>query len=174
MTYKSNLKQLNQLRNAAPNGNKAKIENVIKLYEEKKIPNFKTALNAVAKLTTPILYKKGAADQSYDDLINKYTAAEPITGRLSRKRKKEPLIDVDLLFYRKKKPSDDVEGEEDLVIDRLLSEQQKRSFKRYLSKKYPDLVLKWVGKAQVRARHEMYLSSLKGCLLYTSPSPRDS
>ena len=165
MGFKSNIKQLSQLRNAAPSGNKAKIESVIKLYEEKKIPNFKTALNAVAKLTTPTLYKKGAADKSYDDLVDKYSAAEPITGRLSRKRKREPLLDIDLLFYKKKKPDEDVEGEEELVIDRLLSEQQKRSYKRYLSKKYPDLMIKWVGKAQVRARHDMDLSRLKGELV---------
>ena len=98
MGYKSNVKQLSKLKSAAPSGNKGKIDNVIKLYEDKQIPNFKTALNTVVRLTTPSLYKKGTAEQVYNDLIDKYTVAVPITGRLSRKRKIEQLLDIDFIF----------------------------------------------------------------------------
>lgn len=176
MGFKGNLKQLSKLRSIAPNGSRERIDNVIKLYEDKKIPNFKTALNTVAKLTTPILYKRGVADQAYNDLIAKYTEAVPITGRLSRKRPREPLLDIDLIFYRKKNEEDDEindinallgddDNDNELHLQRLLTEQQKKSYKKYLSKKYPDLVQKWIGKVNIKARYEQFLSPLKGVLV---------
>ena len=85
MTYKSNLKHLKKLLEATPaTKNKKKVEKVIQLFEERKIPNYRTALATVAKLTIPSLYKKGEADISYDELLSKYEHAEPVTGILSR------------------------------------------------------------------------------------------
>ena len=106
MTYKSNLKHLKKLLEATPaTKNKKKVEKVIQLFEERKIPNYRTALATVAKLTIPSLYKKGEADRSYDELLSKYEHAEPVTGILSRpsKRKKDKVIDVHVILFTKRK-----------------------------------------------------------------------
>ena len=89
MAYKSNLKHLKNLLEATPaTKNKKKVVKVIQLYEERKIPKFRTALTTVAKLTIPSLYKKREADRSYNELLSKYEHAEPVTGILSRPLKK--------------------------------------------------------------------------------------
>ena len=105
MIYKSNLKHLKLLEATPATPNKKKVVKVIQLYEERKIPNYRTALTTVAKLTIPSLYKKGEADRSYDELLSKYEIAEPVTGILSRpsKRKKDKVIDVDVILFTKRK-----------------------------------------------------------------------
>ncbi|MFM7979478.1 MAG: hypothetical protein ACKPKO_09200, partial [Candidatus Fonsibacter sp.] len=45
-----NLIELRSHLKRAPESNKAKINEVIKLYEDRKIPNIKTALNTVTQL----------------------------------------------------------------------------------------------------------------------------
>jgi hypothetical protein len=50
MTFKSNLSELKSYVKSAPEANRSKIQDVIKLYQEKKIPNIKTALNATILL----------------------------------------------------------------------------------------------------------------------------
>ena len=52
MTFKSNIAELKRYKSVAPDGNKLKIENVIDLYQKKKIPNYKSALNAVVALSS--------------------------------------------------------------------------------------------------------------------------
>ena len=58
MTFKSNLKRLNKLLELAPRKNREKIKEVIQLYEDKKIPNIKTAHLAVLQLANPSIFKK--------------------------------------------------------------------------------------------------------------------
>ena len=83
-----------------------------------------------------------------------------------------------ILFFYRKKTKEDQEleinglfGTDDDVYDnevhlqRLLTDQQKRNFNKYLSKKYPDLIQKWIGKVNIKARYEMFLTSLKGVLV---------
>ena len=41
MTFKSNLSELKSYVKTAPEANRSKIEDLIKLYEQKKIPNIK-------------------------------------------------------------------------------------------------------------------------------------
>ena len=50
MTFISNIKELKGFLKKGPAKNKSRIETVIQLYEGKKIPNFKTALNMVLSL----------------------------------------------------------------------------------------------------------------------------
>jgi len=52
MTFKSNITELRSYLKKAPDANKAKINTVIKLYEDKKIVKFKTALNATLLLAS--------------------------------------------------------------------------------------------------------------------------
>ena len=59
---------------------------MIQLYEAKKIPNFKTALNMVLSLAFPSIYNPAKTDVQYQKLTSKYSNAIPITGRLDRER----------------------------------------------------------------------------------------
>ena len=47
MTFKQTIVALKGYLLSAPNSNKDKIRTVMKLYEDKKIVNFKTALNTI-------------------------------------------------------------------------------------------------------------------------------
>ena len=86
MTFKSNIAELKRYKSVAPDGNKLKIENVIDLYQKKKIPNYKSALNAVVALSSKhkatVASKK--PEKLYESLMEKYETAESLTGRLSR------------------------------------------------------------------------------------------
>ena len=59
---------------------------MIQLYEGKKIPNFKTALNMVLSLAFPSIYNPAKTDVQYQKLTSKYSDAIPITGRLEREK----------------------------------------------------------------------------------------
>ena len=84
MTLKTNIAELKSYAAKASKTNKDKINNSIKLYEERKIPNFKTAHNAVIKLSFAITTKNGQAEKEYNKVIAKYGDAQPITGRFAR------------------------------------------------------------------------------------------
>ena len=86
MSFKNNLSELRSYIKQAPDDNKSKIKDVIKLYEEKKIPNIKTALNATKLLASKhkSTIKSGKAEREYNSIMNKYGFNLPMTGRLSR------------------------------------------------------------------------------------------
>ena len=86
MTFKANLKRLNKMLEIAPRRNREKIKEVVKLYEDRKIPNIKTAFDAVSQLVNPSIFKK--ADQTYQDIKNRYSEATPITGIIQRTNQK--------------------------------------------------------------------------------------
>ena len=86
MTFISNIKELSGFFKKGPAENKSRVETVIQLYEGKKIPNFKTALNMVLSLAFPSIYNPAKIDVQYQKLISKYSNAVPITSRLERER----------------------------------------------------------------------------------------
>ena len=83
MTFKNNIKLLNSYKSRS-NKNNDKIDSVIRLYQEKKIPNMKTAENAIVLVSSKHKATIPKALDNYDKLVNKYIEAEPMTGRLSR------------------------------------------------------------------------------------------
>ena len=85
-TFKQNLSELNSYVMKAPEENKTKIKKIIELYDNKQIPNVKTAINTVKLLATTNknIIKSGKPEREYLRTINKYQYEEPITGRLSR------------------------------------------------------------------------------------------
>ena len=83
MTFKNNIKLLNSYKSRS-NKNNDKIDSVISLYQEKKIPNMKTAENAIVLLSSKHKATIPKALDNYNKLVNKYIEAEPMTGRLSR------------------------------------------------------------------------------------------
>ena len=75
MPYKSNLKELASYKAAAPKENRNMIQDLIELYYNKKIPNYKTVENVVTRLLSK---SKNAAIQAkavreYDKIIQKIT-----------------------------------------------------------------------------------------------------
>ena len=83
MTFKNNIKLLNSYKTRS-NKNNDMIDSIISLYEEKKIPNMKTADNAVVMLSSKHKATIPKALENYKNIVAKYTDAEPMTGRLSR------------------------------------------------------------------------------------------
>jgi len=83
MTFKNNIKLLNSYKTRS-NKNNDMIDSIISLYEEKKIPNMKTAENAVVMLSSKHKATIPKALENYKNIVAKYTDAEPMTGRLSR------------------------------------------------------------------------------------------
>ena len=84
MAFISNINKLKGFLKKGPAKNKSRIEAVIQLYEAKKIPNFKTALNMALSLTVPSIYNPAKTDFQYQKLTSKYSNAIPIAGRLDR------------------------------------------------------------------------------------------
>ena len=76
MTFKSNLSELRSYINQAPDANKSKIKDVIKLYENKQIPNIKTALNATKLLASnhKSIIKSGKAEREYNSRSEEHTS----------------------------------------------------------------------------------------------------
>jgi len=91
MTFKSNLNELRAYKGSAPKENKDKIQKVIDLYSQKKIVNYKTAFNAVMRLASKSKHtiKSGRPDKAYDNIVAKYSEAEPMIGRLERERSRK-------------------------------------------------------------------------------------
>ena len=93
MSVNRNVKELQSYSRGGPASNKLRIKQIIELYKSRKIPNFKTALNAVVLLASnhKLTVSPNRAVKTYDQLMAKYSDAVPITGILSRravKRKK--------------------------------------------------------------------------------------
>ena len=91
MTFKQNLTELKSYLKQAPEANRSKIQDVIKLYEEKKILNIRTALNATILLSSKNknTVKSGRPEREYQKIMTKYVEAEPMTGRLTRELEHE-------------------------------------------------------------------------------------
>ena len=83
MTFKNNIKLLSSYQSRS-NKNNDLIDSIIAHYEEKKIPNLKTAENAVVSLSSEHKAKIPKALENYKKIVAKYTDAEPMTGRSSR------------------------------------------------------------------------------------------
>ena len=74
--YKRNVKELKNLLGLAPDANKDKIQTIIRLYdEEKRITNFKTALNAVTALANSRVNVQAKGNRLYNNIIDKYVEA---------------------------------------------------------------------------------------------------
>ena len=155
MTFKSNIAELKIYKSVAPDGNKLKIENVIDLYQKKKIPNYKSALNAVVALSSKhkatIASKK--PEKLYESLIEKYETAESMTGRLSRppafsvRTGNHSKVNSYIQFEFNYKPDD-----EDI---------EKRTLKQMIlslgNRPYSQLEKAFVGKSSMKVRLRLYV-----------------
>ena len=78
MTFKSNILQLNTIAKQAADANRDKIQDIIDLYQDKKIPNSRTALNVAALLASKNrnVIKSGKLEREYYNVMEKYDQGE--------------------------------------------------------------------------------------------------
>jgi hypothetical protein len=103
--FKSNVKHLQGLARVIKSASfKTKAQDIVNLYTDKKIRNIRTAENAIYRISQPRYQRSGQAEAEYQKLVNKYSAAEPMTGRLEResKRKKVRTYSATMMLFKKK------------------------------------------------------------------------
>ena len=78
MAFKRNILQLNAIAQKAPDVNMNKIQDIIGLYLDKKIPNSRTALNVAALLASKNrnVIKSGKPEREYYKVMEKYDQDE--------------------------------------------------------------------------------------------------
>ena len=98
--YIQNLKSIRDAkRGRVPNQTMTKINNVIDLYEDRKISQFTTAVNLINGLTTGNAKAKEKGNKAYQKAVEKYGGATPITERMrntptkAREAKKEKAVE---------------------------------------------------------------------------------
>ena len=65
--------------------NKKKVQELIGLWEDRKIPNYKTVQNLALKLASTHKATLKSADKQYDELVANYKSKPSMTGRLKSK-----------------------------------------------------------------------------------------
>ena len=98
--YIQNLKSIRDAkRGKVPNQTMTKINNVIDLYEDRKISQFTTAVNLINGLTTGNAKSKEKGNKAYQKAVEKYEDKAPITERMrntpakARQAKKEKAVE---------------------------------------------------------------------------------
>ena len=96
-------------KNRLTQGTRAKIQNLINFYEDRKIAQFTTADNLIRQFITAKTDKqKAKANTAYDKIHDKHHDKEPLGQRMreakkeSKKRNTTNTYSVDALFYRLK------------------------------------------------------------------------
>ncbi len=86
MGYKSNIKELEDLKKSAPKENKGMIQTLTELYRDRKIPKFRTVELAVNRLSVRTKGKpiQDKALKDFEALTKKYKDALPTTGSIER------------------------------------------------------------------------------------------
>ena len=109
MGYKSNIKELEDLKKSAPKDNKGMIQTLIELYRDRKIPKFRTVEIAVNRLSLRVKSKaiQAKALKDFEAITNKYKDALPTTGSIGRSiaekrlRTGGKLSSITLILFRR-------------------------------------------------------------------------
>jgi hypothetical protein len=104
----ANVNKLKRIRLGAPKENKDRIDTIIGLYQEGKIPTYITAENLLERLankTKRVEYTQ-KTDREYNKIVGKHKDAESVKGKLTReidaKRKEEENIMITMILFREK------------------------------------------------------------------------
>ena len=82
------------LANSAKAENKKKIQELIGLWEDRKIPNYKTVQNLALKLASSHKATLKSAEKEYQEFKDKYKTKPSMTGRLKNKTTVITLTDT--------------------------------------------------------------------------------
>ena len=84
MTIKRHIAELNTLRKNGSKEYRENSDNVLDLYKERKVPNFRTAKTVVVNLAFPAGYTRRRTLKQNYNMIDKYNEATPLIGRIAR------------------------------------------------------------------------------------------
>ena len=131
LVFQSNIIDLKSYLRKAPESNKARINEVIKLYEDKKIKNIKTALTTVASLasTNKNTINSGKPSRLYEQVIEKYRDALPMTGQRTHGRQDTQQSEPIRPPRRRGRPTKQEQQTQRLEQHRLLREEQQRELR---------------------------------------------
>ena len=110
MPSKTNIKELRSYLSSGPKENRTKKEQIIQLYQDKKIVNYKTALNSIMLLSSRNKHtiNSGRPQKEYEKIVSKYGTALSMTGRLERERQQEEFrtFSATILLFKDAEPGD--------------------------------------------------------------------
>jgi hypothetical protein len=151
--FKSNVKHLHALaRNIKTKSFKEQAQEIVSLYVEKRIRNVRTVENAIYRISQPRYQRSGQAEAEYRKLVDKYSDAEPMTGRLEREslRKKVKTYSATMMLFKKVDDWDkDKKKEPDptMLVEGADTDKLKKSLKQ---RKYQDLRQFYIGTFDIR------------------------
>ena len=102
--FRTNVKNLQAITKGIKSASfKAKAQEIVNLYVDKKIRNIRTAENALFRLSQPRYQRSGQAEVAYQKVVNQYRGAEPMTGRLRREtlRKDIKTYSATMILFKK-------------------------------------------------------------------------
>jgi hypothetical protein len=177
---KTKIREIRTIHSRAPKEIKPNINDIIRLREEKRIRNFKTAEHVINRLAASTSNKQRIARAQTEDenAVAKYGNLAPMTGRLSNKKKgTEKTHSLTMILFRNKEmgektektPTENVspvaqEIEDNKPVSKLLKKQ----------KGVADLAQLFIGTFDVRldAFDYNYLQSVEEMLLRRGEGPR--
>ena len=161
MGYKSNIKELEALKRAAPKENKEMIQTLVELYRDRKIPNYRTVENAVNRLSLKVKNKaiQAKALKDFEAIANKYAEALPTTGRIERSiaekrlRTGGKLASITFILFRRAAAGDAEATVNVPYFKEAIKKQGKRILQKVKDKsakharKYGDLEQFYIGRS---------------------------
>jgi len=148
------LTKLNKLRvffEGAPKANIAKMANVLQNYREGVVNNFRTAENAIIALSHPTMFGPRKVVEYY----NKAMGVQ-IERKLVAKLKVDYTLRVLLFTSSARAPTGVVNA---------LNEEQQKTYKKYITKKYPKHRLFWAGRLEVTMGSNEFFEGVKDKLV---------
>jgi hypothetical protein len=140
-SFNQNIKHLKGFIPRAAKRNVEHVKKLIDLYEQRKIPYYKSVENAVIKLAHPSLGTKGEDQRLYTNLVSKYEDARPLHSRLERethrieeklKRKHTGTYSIKVILYTEASKKDRTKPVED-----TLTPEQEEKYSKYTQKGIP-------------------------------------
>ena len=188
--FKTNLKELKAYAKTAPSKERrAMINDIVGLYEAKKIKNFRTAENVIIRLgqRTKDPRRSERALKEYEQVLAKYQDAEPMTGRLDREtaKKKMKNIMVTMILLREKDEDPKLEAQHakkeitvnviapNLAEKRKIENTAKSDIRK--QKKAGNLRQFYIGQFELRLNGEeqIYIESIENKLITRNDNAED-
>ena len=125
----------------APKNSQAKIDTLLDLYQTGQLNNKDSLENAIIALTCPVLFGKKKAEVLYHKATSEFVKQKTLIRKIKMNftLKVRLFTDVD-----RGDPDKDLQGKNEL------DEDNRKKYRKYLSKKYPNHRRFWAGALNVR------------------------
>ena len=133
--FKSKVKHLTGYLDFASGEYKAKVQDVIDLYRDKKIRKYETAENAIRDMVNTRSVRNGKADQVHTQIMARCGTAEPMTGRLERERQDKNRKAYTITVYMYKQQADENHNDDISVMVPTGTRAQRQDLARAIRKK---------------------------------------